>query len=147
MTPTPLPKPQQPTDDDLRKLIEAAGGDLQSLAIRMTHVRRRDFAAAQKANQPKISIVGEPADLAKLVAEYRKPITEDESKTWANGADMDLVSFQDFLDAGDLADAVCAAFRIARRFHFAVFGPTNLSPDPAKWDDKAKKQFGYREGK
>lgn len=120
------------------------GGDIQSLMSRMVHVKRKADAVAKKAAQPAVALTDDHSgDHAKLLAEYRKPITDEEAKSWANGADLDLISFQETLDAGNMVDTVCAAIRLARRFHWSVFGPVKLDIDPANWTPAAKQQFQY----
>jgi hypothetical protein len=135
-------------DDVLRRMLKAhleSGGNLHSLQVRMVHLKRKDDEAARRAGQVGLGLRGSGADkeiLAKLVAEFRKPIRAAEMAEAHGGLDMLLLSYQECLDAGDLEDALWAAARLVRKMWVAQFGHLRLDPDPAKWPDTAKADFG-----
>lgn len=133
--------------DANERLLEAhvkAGGKPEDLQLRLIHRKRHNDAAAAKAAQPALGIARGAGSLQALVEEFRKPVTEAERAEANGGMDQLLISFHEFLDAGDLEDAIHAAFRVARKAHIGVFNAQALDIDPSRWSPIARKAYGLK---
>ena len=154
-----IAKTAPPTDSELDHLQEltdqllaahvAAGGTPQDLQLRLVHRKRKTDAAKAKSAQPRLEMHQRgmadcdcPQILKALTDEFRKPITDIERSQAAAGMDQLLISFQEFLDAGDLEDAIHAAFRVARKAYIGQFSHLGLPIDLKEWHADAKKAFG-----